>query len=172
MNTHQMICVENEYAAALNITSNKVAANREKPACLGILKGAAQELQGRCPTGLQEPEALHLDRFLSQRAPHCNLLIKLHNVPKDPEFHRKAFICAGQYVMAAGNKLSQTHNITERGSRESGSCFLSLTLSNMLMLTARLPENGSWMRRREENKKNSVILQQSSERLMAVGLLE
>lgn len=32
--------------------------------------GGVQEQQGRCPTVLQEPEALHLDHFLSPEGLH------------------------------------------------------------------------------------------------------
>lgn len=43
------------------------------------------------------------------------------------------------WSQAAGNKLWQTHNITERRNTENGSCFLSFTLSNTPALMGKKP---------------------------------
>lgn len=44
--------------------NNKIAANRVVCVC-GFEKEAARGQRGTCPTGLRDPEALHLDHFLS-----------------------------------------------------------------------------------------------------------
>lgn len=72
-------------------------------------------------------------------APHGDLLIKMHMCQRSPN-PSESYFSVSLYVVAvvtAGNKLWQTHNFTERGSSENDSCFLSLTLSNMLALMAK-----------------------------------
>lgn len=109
-----------------------------------IMQGAIQEQQGRCPTGLWEPEALHLDRFLSsERIQTCELLIKLHMCKRGRE-PIEFFVFVSLYVAAvviAGNKLWRTQNIRERETAAEMTHALSLTLSNTFTLMAKQPEN-------------------------------
>lgn len=76
--------------------------------------------------------------------PQWDLLVKLHMCIRTPN-PSESTIYVRLYVVAvviASNKLWQTYNITERKRAvKNDSCFLSLTLSNMLALMAKEPEN-------------------------------
>lgn len=65
--------------------NNKVAANRAGCVC-GFEKGAAWGQRGTRPTGLRDPEALHLDHFLSPEGfLAATSLIKFYNIFKKKE---------------------------------------------------------------------------------------
>lgn len=73
------------------------------------------------PTGLLEPEALHLGRFLNAQIPHRDLPIKLHTCRRNqnkPSLY-------GEQVIGCYTESQK------EGKSKSNSRFLSLTLSNM-----------------------------------------
>lgn len=52
---------------------------------LWILQRSVQEQRGRCPTGLREPEALHLDHFLNPQGSTLQPPHKAAHVPNNPK---------------------------------------------------------------------------------------